>query len=446
MGKDRWIILGLVGLAFGLGFIAINHFFSATRVLPHTAESSLSATIDGDSMAPTLLGEHCSLSCPECRYPIKIAPIAPGLSITCNQCGHTWTPSEKELSFRPAQRIDLTPLQYDIPLQRHEVVVITDSTSKPATYQIKRIAALPGETWGISAGDLVVNGKVTQKSWEQLEEVAIPIYTTEYSLPKTSRLAQRWRSDPQSTTPWNLSELATEKSPSFQWQTDKSLEEWQWLRYHHWRCVTSPLPRDADAPILDNDAYNSQLSREQNQVTDLVLHITLTASNDSQLAIQLGQVRQSFLWELDFAGGTQRLTSNDSILAERPLSKPSNEHPLSLDMAICDQRCLLKIDGKSQGEVPFIPLPFDSLSEDPPLPQIAVGGKAGTIEVTRIDLQRDLFLIGPKREGNRWTSPAPLGPDEFAVLGDNVPVSIDSRQSAPAGVLKAAITHRYLHP
>jgi len=446
MGKDRWIILGLVGLALGLGIVAINRFFAASSVHPASAESPVSAAIDGDSMAPTLLGEHCSLSCPECRYPLKIASIAPGLSITCSQCGHTWSPTEQALSFQPAQRISLTPLTPNEPLRRHEVVVITDLTTKPVTYQIKRIAALPGETWGMSAGDLVVNGQVVKKTWEQLREVTLPIYTTEYSLPQTGSLAQRWRSDPQASIAWRLTEHVSGMNRLFQWETDQPTQEWQWLRYHHWRCVTSPLPRDADAPILDNDAFNSQLSREQNPVVDLLLQISLTASNDARFAIQLGHAKQSFLWECDFASGRQRLTSSDKTLAELPLPKTSSERPCSFEMAICDQRCMLMIDGVSQGEVPYVPLPFDSLSDDPPLPQIALGGMAGKVDVAKIDLKRDLFLTGPKGEANRWTSSAPLGPDEFAVLGDNVPVSIDSRQSAPDGVPRASITHRYIHP
>lgn len=446
MGKDRWIILGLVGLVLGLCFIAINRFFAASSVHPASAESPITAAIDGDSMAPTLLGEHCAISCPDCRCPLKIAPIAPGLSITCSQCGHTWSPTEQELSFQPAQRISLTPLTPNEPLQRHEVVVITDPTTKPATFQIKRIAALPGETWGTSAGDLIVNGQVVQKTWEQLHEVALPIYTTEYSLPQTTSLPQRWRSDPQAVIAWRLSERASETKHSFQWKTDQPTQEWQWLRYHHWRCVTSPLPRDADAPILDNDAYNSQLSREQNPVTDLLLQISLSASKDARFAVQLGHTRQSFLWECDFASSSQRLTSSDKTLLELPLPKSLSDRPLSFEMAICDQRCMLKINGVPQGEVPYLPLPFDSLLEDPPLPQIALGGMAGEIEVSKIDLQRDLFLTGPKGESIRWTSSALLGNDAFAVLGDNVPVSIDSRQSAPAGIPRASISHRYIHP
>lgn len=446
MGKDRWIILGLVGLVLGLGFVAINRFFAASSVYPASAESPITAAIDGDSMAPTLIGEHCAISCPDCRYPLKIAPIALGLSITCSQCGHTWSPPEQELSIQPAQRISLTPLTPNAPLQRHEVVVITDPATKPATFQIKRIAALPGETWGTSAGDLVVNGQVVQKTWEQLHEVALPIYTTEYSLPQTTSLPQRWRSDAQAVIAWRLSERASESKQLFQWKTDQPTQEWQWLRYHHWRCVTSPLPRDADAPILDNDAYNSQLSREQNPVTDLLLQISLSASKDARFAVQLGHARQSFLWECDFASSSHRLFSSDKTLLERPLPKSLSDRPLSFEMAICDQRCMLMIDGVSQGEVPFMPLPFDSLSDDPPLPQIALGGMAGEIEVSKIDLQRDLFLTGPKGESIRWTSSALLGNDAFAVLGDNVPVSIDSRQSAPAGIPRASISHRYIHP
>ena len=52
----------------------------------------------------------------------------------------------------------------------------------------------------------------------------------------------------------------------------------------------------------------------------------------------------------------------------------------------------------------------------------------------RCQVFRDLVYLDPAGLGRDWTAPARLGPDEVLVLGDNVPLSRDSRHWPQAAV------------
>ena len=55
------------------------------------------------------------------------------------------------------------------------------------------------------------------------------------------------------------------------------------------------------------------------------------------------------------------------------------------------------------------------------LPQVAV-------RVRDFQVWRDRHYLGPRRSPERWAMAEPLPADCFAVLGDNPPLSIDSRE------------------
>jgi hypothetical protein len=57
-----------------------------------------------------------------------------------------------------------------------------------------------------------------------------------------------------------------------------------------------------------------------------------------------------------------------------------------------------------------------------------------SLDLHRLQVFRDLHYLDPQGLGRDWIAPAKLEPDEVLVLGDNVPVSRDSRHSHPAAV------------
>jgi hypothetical protein len=57
-----------------------------------------------------------------------------------------------------------------------------------------------------------------------------------------------------------------------------------------------------------------------------------------------------------------------------------------------------------------------------------------SLAIRRLQVFRDLHYLDPQDSGRDWSAPAPLGNDEALVLGDNVPISRDSRQWKRPGV------------
>ena len=61
-----------------------------------------------------------------------------------------------------------------------------------------------------------------------------------------------------------------------------------------------------------------------------------------------------------------------------------------------------------------------------------------TIEVSELKVWRDLYLLDPQDTGEDWEAERPLAADTYALLGDNIPVSVDSRQWSQ-GVARGSI-------
>lgn len=197
MTKNLLILLGLAGLVFGFSIAIASRFNKPAGRSSRAEGSPRIATIDGDSMAPTYCGECTVLTCPDCGKDLKVALLGEGARLTCWQCGFPITTSTDVLHYLPGEKVTLVPLTEGADIQRHDVVVIEDDSSNDATpsRQIKRIVALPGETWGTAAGDVVINGEVLQKSLSELRGVAIEVYDSQYRPTKSTALHPDGRAD-----------------------------------------------------------------------------------------------------------------------------------------------------------------------------------------------------------------------------------------------------------
>jgi hypothetical protein len=50
------------------------------------------------------------------------------------------------------------------------------------------------------------------------------------------------------------------------------------------------------------------------------------------------------------------------------------------------------------------------------------------MRVSELKVWRDLYYLDPEETGADWEAERPLPAGSYALLGDNIPVSIDSRQ------------------
>jgi hypothetical protein len=77
---------------------------------------------------------------------------------------------------------------------------------------------------------------------------------------------------------------------------------------------------------------------------------------------------------------------------------------------------------------------------------MAIGAAGIGLQIEGLRVWRDVYYLDPQGLSRRWEVQAPLGADEFALLGDNQPVSIDSRQWDPPAVGRRAVSGRVYRP
>jgi hypothetical protein len=129
---------------------------------------------------------------------------------------------------------------------------------------------------------------------------------------------------------------------------------------------------------------------------------------------------------------------------------------IKLEFALCDRQAILAVD-----ERVVLCWPYESADETgvfsgsalelEPAPSAAEGsGKDArtlaqsqpfgiaadglSLVIRRLQVFRDLHYLDPQGLGRDWSAAAPVANDEVLVLGDNVPISRDSRHWQQPGV------------
>lgn len=118
------------------------------------------------SMATTLLGDHVSLTCPECGYEFTVSASAHGGAralpheAICQNCGVGFPP-RNALDWSSGDRVLVAkysfhvrpPRRFEVPVFRFPEFPYSEAELSAMNY-IKRLVGLPGETIAIYKGDL----------------------------------------------------------------------------------------------------------------------------------------------------------------------------------------------------------------------------------------------------------------------------------------------------
>jgi signal peptidase I len=271
------------------------------------------------SMAPTLMGRHKEITCPQCGFLYAVnasdeiesplnglnedgsetrVRVHSGVCVNCRyQARLDETPSFK------GDRILVMMFPYDLPFlpgssvpERWDVVVFR-YPEEPETSYIKRLVGLPGETIRIEHGDVYVKKpgepgfSLARKPPRHLRAMPIAVYDDRF---RPISLANRpeWKRWTSSSTSATVSDdPADQGAPPASWSEDttavgryeatgSAAGEWVELRYRHlvpdpeqWDAVLAdrPLPR-APRPTLVTDfySYNTNLNMIIRRGTRLV--------------------------------------------------------------------------------------------------------------------------------------------------------------------------------
>lgn len=377
-------------------------------------------------MAETLVGEHHRLTCDDCGYTFVCGadrPTMAGKQAICPNCGAT------------AGRIDLAPcLPADAVLvdrsafvfrqpRRWDLATFRGNGPKSEIY-VKRVVGLPGETVELRHGDVYADGVVQRKNLAQQRAMATLVHDNSHTAPS---LASRWLPET-ADSGWRQAGARFWRAATSGKSDDETID---WLSYHHRRRRPGEPDIADELPVSDDCGYNQTLPVTQSHlVRDLMVRCRMRVADAPTAIWLLTDGVSQFLVELDFTQSQAKVTQDGRRLGATSWPTTKAAESVLIELALCDEQVLLGLDGQEVLRLAWIPadLPLRPTSRP-----IAVGTRGNSLEIWDLVVLRDLYY-GP----GHLQAPAEhqylLADDEYFVLGDNSPDSLDSRNWPQPGI------------
>ncbi len=378
-------------------------------------------------MAPTFLGEHFALICEDCGFPFTIdANNLPKSSRSvCPNCGFHQE-YDPQLQPIPGQQV-----QIDIqkkPFQRWQVVAVAERDATFGT--IKRIVGLPNELVQIVHGNVIIDGQIAKRPLSLMHNMTNHVFDSSFtprslmdgSL-KLSRLNTQYES-----TGWTFDRH--EKTWTYQPKNGTHSSTFNFLTYQNWRCMSHKGGRTEVFPINDNIGYNQNVSRSLNSTDELVirLHWKLDPGTTACIEFDRGKTTYRYLIHADENQTELKMLDRESQteLDSSSCKFVGSNTDVMATLTTFDFAQVLQINGQVVHEAEGA---YSNLDNHPvALNPVRVGARGGRVQIMRIQIERDFYYLDDS------TKDYQLGPNEYFVLGDNSPVSRDSRY-AENGVL-----------
>ncbi len=387
------------------------------------------------SMAPTLMGHHRELTCPNCGFVFVIGVDEEGHPPrpVCPNCGKNELDRSTAVECN-GDRVLVQKFLYDFRPPRRWEVAVFHYPGEPTQAYVKRVVGLPGESVQISGGNVLIDGKIARKSLDELRGMQILVHDSRF-VPEDSDRFPRWvflRGTPRQrlSSGWSRSEgsFLYEQVEQTRHEATDALD---WLVYRHWDPVLNQY-----GPIRDHYAYNGGDLNTDNVVPDLSVEARLTMSREVEMiAVMVRSGVDRFVVRVPVQGdGMVEVSRNDHKQLAVPWATPLAEVKhwpctVLLQASVVDCRLIVTIDGQPL----FQPLDFDNQLAAPRGDEspIALGVRGGSLKVADLKIFRDVYytraLGSIPRHSHGVNEPYQLGDDEYFVLGDNSPVSNDSR-------------------
>ena len=187
-------------------------------------------------------------------------------------------------------------------------------------------------------------------------------------------------------------------------------------------------------PVTDDYGYNPfDGAVIPNPVRDVMVSCRVRMERGSgDFAIQMTDGLRNYACVLDGSRREIRLFAgdDDQPVAVGDWPKPLDKGAPTVEMSLIDQQVVVAIDGQPV----LSPWPIEP-PEQTPVPHCAarIGGRGLDVRVDQIKLYRDVYYTS-SRSRNGVNRPFVLDDESYFVLGDNSPVSHDSRRWEEAPV------------
>jgi signal peptidase I len=441
------------------------------------------------SMAPTLLGYHKQVTCPSCgaEFALGISHGRAPEHATCPNCDQISIETAGLLPNDGDQvLVNKSTYSFRWP-KRWEVTVFRNPNNTNEAY-VKRIVGLPGEKLQVQRGDVFINNEIARKTLEIQRGLRILVHDHAHQPPSTETDWQpRWTGDQPFWQPrgtgYAVDTRADQNRPAqMAWLTYR-----HWIRTggnHLTRLKmpvwpqNTPLPwpsmepvrydtesgelvcrgamtlatrdrlKDLStdrkflaaveqlyteshiAPLTDFYAYNRQI--EGNGDSAVVRDIMLATIVDfktgqGELRVEMSDGTETYAWILNTK--TQqvdlRVGKQEPIRSGTLPAKFLSDRVL-VEMSLFDRQVLCAIDGK----LVFDPLelPLTAPSKTAPRRQVRIGADGIRLHIMSLQLYRDIYYTSEGATAKTtWQLRNSSKNHDFFVLGDNSPVSVDTR-------------------
>jgi signal peptidase I len=404
----------------------------AVGVLLARSFSAEAYVVPTGSMAPTLLGQHREITCANCRFVYEVGSDEDSRTAVgiCPNCGDRDRDAARALDCS-GDRVLVQKFLYEFRAPRRWEVAVFHFPEEPSQAYVKRVVGLPGETIRIDGGDIYIDGRIARKSLSEIRAMRMLVHDSRFP-PKDNDRFPRWvfragwgfdrRESGWAQHDGHFIHAApTGKGPSVD----------DWLIYRHWE-----PSRGQYGPIHDFYGYNGAELRAENRVPDIGFETHFTPSESVEsLAIRLRSGADVFMIRIPIASpGEIELRQNGRKIALKNSRNPFREKDFlwrsaTLEAAAFDRRLQIAVDG----QLLFEPVDYDGLLTAPSLNEspVSLAIRGGDATLSGFRIFRDIYYTGTlantPRLPNATMASVVLGPGEYFVLGDNSPVSNDSR-------------------
>jgi signal peptidase I len=431
------------------------------------------------SMAPTLMGRHKEVTCPQCAfvYAVNASEEVEGLaggnphnrrvySGICPNCRFQ-ARVDAGPSFK-GDRILVMKFPYDLPFlpgssppQRWDVVVFRYPEEPEVSY-IKRLVGLPGEELYVYFGDIYIRPpgsqayRLARKPLEHQQAMQMIVYDDTHRADAFRKRPEwrRWTAAP-GRAGWTevdsesaLGHFKFTSAPG----ADPDQKPWAELRYRHlvpdpeqWDAIITgrDLPRPPRATLItDFYSYNTNLSAESASLADYPradpegawLQPEWVGDLSVAARVEVREPRGAIRFELieggvanhcviDLATGKVTLSHDGRVIGEQTCAIRS-AGTYDVTFANVDDRLSLIVDGVS---VFGDGVTYETLEKHPAptvadLSPVAIAVQGAAVEVSDLVLRRDIYYTlypGRSDYSQSWDQRFPRTPVElFDLLSD----------------------------
>jgi signal peptidase I len=388
------------------------------------------------SMADTLKGAHFQLGCPQCGYeyaynyddelvPNQEVFIESG-SPRCPSCGYFLPRGTKRLASN-GDRILVLKCIYQFFKPKRWDVVVFKNPGQPGQNFIKRLVAKPGEEIEIIDGDIYINGKIARKPPKIQRELWMPIYDNDYQpiRPKIGDFNGKTWQQPFKNVDGSKWDLNSENPTIFELESDADN-----IHDMYYDATQGNNFR------ARNCAYNpTSTYRGASYCSDLMVRFYANFNKlEGVVGIGLSKYGKRYKAQVD-ADGTMTIAKSDNEtqwkdLADKKIFAPVLNKPTLVKFVNVDHQLIFQFgDEKLTYDLGLKPDAAGRVNGNIE-PEVRIFG-SGKKALSHVAIFRDIYYTKPQNSvESSFASkgrPFKLNPNEYFVLGDNSPKSLDSR-------------------